>query len=60
MALMTKSCQFIAEHVYQQTHEPKRLIIYKRAGQGLDESSEDVYDLVYGWFVNNHLPQDTF
>jgi hypothetical protein len=60
MALMTKSCQFITEHVYQQALEPKRLIIYKRAGHGLDEVSEDVYELAYGWFVNNLLSQDTF
>jgi dienelactone hydrolase len=51
---------YCSEHVYQQAHEPKRFIIYKRAGHGLDEASEDVYELVYGWFVNNLLSQNTF
>ena len=51
---------YCSEHVYEQACEPKRLIIYKRAGHGLDEASQDLYDLVYGWFVNNLLSQDTF
>jgi predicted esterase len=51
---------YCSEHVYEQAHEPKRLNIYKRTGHGLDEASEDVYDLLYGWFVNKLLSQDTF
>jgi alpha/beta superfamily hydrolase len=51
---------YCSEHVYQQAHEPKRLFIYERAGHGLDEVSEDVYDLVYEWFVNHLLSGGTF
>jgi fermentation-respiration switch protein FrsA (DUF1100 family) len=51
---------YCSKHVYQQAYEPKRLILYKRAGHGFDEASEDVYELGYGWFVNNLLSQDTF
>jgi dienelactone hydrolase len=29
---------YCSEHVYQHAHEPKRLVIYKRSGHGLDEA----------------------
>jgi dienelactone hydrolase len=51
---------YCSEQLYLQAHEPRQLVIYKRAGHGLDEASQDVYELVYGWFVNNLLSQDTF
>jgi hypothetical protein len=60
MALMTKSCQFIAPSTYTNRPMSPNDLLYKRAGHGFDEASEDVYELGYGWFVNNPLSQDTF
>jgi hypothetical protein len=51
---------YCSEEVYQQAHEPKQIVICEGAGHGLDEVSEAVYELIYGWLVNSLLSQDTF
>ena len=38
----------------------QKIILYKGASHGLEEVSEEVYELVYGWLANNLLPPDTF
>ena len=49
-----------SEQVYQKAHEPKQIVLCEGAGHGLDEVSEEVYELVYGWLVNNlFLSRDT-
>jgi pimeloyl-ACP methyl ester carboxylesterase len=50
---------YCSEQVYQQAHEPKQIVLCEGAGHGLDEVSEGVYEVVYGWLVNNLLSQDT-
>ena len=50
---------YCSEQVYQKAHEPKQIVICKGAGHGLDEVSEEVYELVYGWLVNNLLSRNT-
>jgi predicted esterase len=50
---------YCSEQVYQKAHEPKQIVLYERAGHGLDEVSEEVYELVYGWLVNNLLSRNT-
>jgi pimeloyl-ACP methyl ester carboxylesterase len=49
-----------SEQVYQNAHEPKQIVLCKGAGHGLDEVSEEVYELVYGWLVNKLLSPHTF
>lgn len=51
---------YCSQQVYQQAHEPKKIILYKGASHGLEEVSEEVYELVFGWLANNLLPPDTF
>ena len=51
---------YCSQQVYQQAHEPKKIILYKGASHGLEEASEEVYELVYSWLANNLLPPDTF
>jgi hypothetical protein len=50
---------YCSEQVYRKAHEPKQIVLYKGASQGLDEVSEEVYELVYGWLVNSLLSQNT-
>jgi hypothetical protein len=47
------------QEVYQKAHEPKQILLCKGVGHGLDEVSEEVYELVYGWLVNNLLSRNT-
>jgi alpha-beta hydrolase superfamily lysophospholipase len=51
---------YCSQQVYQQAAEPKKIILYKGASHGLEEVSEEVYELVYGWLANNLLLPDTF
>jgi pimeloyl-ACP methyl ester carboxylesterase len=48
-----------SEQVYQKAHEPKQIVLCEGAGHGLDEVSEEVYELVYRWLVNNLLSPHT-
>ena len=50
---------YCSEEVYQKAHDPKQIVLCQGAGHGLDEVSEEVYELVYGWLVNNLLSQNT-
>ena len=50
---------YCSEQVYQKAHEPKQIVLYKGASHGLDEVSEDVYELVYDWLVNSLLSRNT-
>jgi pimeloyl-ACP methyl ester carboxylesterase len=50
---------YCSEQLYQKAHEPKQIVLCEGAGHGLDEVSEEVYELVYGWLVNNLLSRDT-
>jgi fermentation-respiration switch protein FrsA (DUF1100 family) len=49
---------YYSEQVYRKVHEPKQIVFYKGASHGLDEVSEEVYELVYGWLVNNLLTRN--
>ena len=51
---------YCSQQVYQQAHEPKKIILYKEAGHGLDEVAEEVYELVYDWLADNLLSRPTF
>ena len=51
---------YCSQQVYQQAHEPKKIILYKGAGHGLDEVAEEVYELVYGWLADNLLSRPIF
>ncbi len=51
---------YCSQQVYQQAHEPKKIILYKGAGHGLDEVAEEVFELVYGWLADNLLCRPTF
>ena len=44
-----------SELVYKLAHEPKELFIFKGAGHGLDEASEEVRHLCLEW-INSSLP----
>lgn len=46
---------YCSEQVYQKAHEPKQIVLYKGAGHGLEEVSEEIYELVYDWLVNKLL-----
>lgn len=50
---------YCSEEVYQKAHDPKQIVLCEGAGHGLDEVSEEVYELVYGWLVNSLLSQNT-
>ena len=50
---------YCSEEVYQKAHDPKQIVLCQGAGHGLDEVSEEVYELVYGWLVNSLLSQNT-
>ena len=50
---------YCSEQVSQKAHEPKQIVIREGASHGLDEVSEEVYELVYGWLVNNLLSRNT-
>lgn len=50
---------YCSEQVYQKAHEPKQIVLCEGAGHRLGEVSEEVYELVYGWLVNNLLSRDT-
>ncbi|MDQ3854259.1 MAG: dienelactone hydrolase family protein [Thermoproteota archaeon] len=50
---------YCSEQVYQKAHDPKQIVLYEGAGHALDEVSEEVYNLVYGWFANNLLSRNT-
>ena len=50
---------YCSEQVYQKAHEPKQIVLCKGAGHGLDEVSEEVYELVYDWLVNSLLSRNT-
>ena len=49
---------YCLEQAYRKVHEPKQIVFYKGASHGLDEVSEEVYELVYGWLVNNLLTRN--
>ena len=40
-----------SEYVHELAREPKRLVLYERAGHGLDEVADDVRRLVFDWIV---------
>ncbi len=42
-----------SRYVYQQAHEPKRLVLYDGAQHGFDEVAEQVYRTVYEWIRNS-------
>ena len=48
-----------SQQVYQKAHEPKQTVLWEGAGHGLNEVSEEVYELVYGWLVDNLLSPHT-
>jgi pimeloyl-ACP methyl ester carboxylesterase len=48
-----------SEEVYQKAHDPKQIVLCEGAGHGLDEVSEEVYELVYDWLVNSLLSRNT-
>jgi pimeloyl-ACP methyl ester carboxylesterase len=50
---------YCSEQVYQKAHEPKQIVLCKGACHGLDEVSEEVYELVYDWLVNSLLSRNT-
>lgn len=50
---------YCSEEVYQKAHDPKQIVLWEGAGHGLDEVSEEVYELVYDWLVNSLLSQNT-
>lgn len=50
---------YCSEEVYQKAHDPKQIVLCQGAGHGLDEVSEEVYELVYDWLVNSLLSQNT-
>jgi dienelactone hydrolase len=37
---------YCSQQVYRHVHEPKKIILYKGAGHGFDEVSEEVYDQI--------------
>ena len=41
-----------SQQIHQMASEPKRLVVFKGAGHGLDEASEEIYKLVYEWLVS--------
>ena len=51
---------YCSEEVYQKAHDPKQIVLCQGASHGLDEVSEEVYELVYGWLAKNLLPPDNF
>ncbi len=51
---------YCSEQVYEQAHEPKQIVICEGTGHGLEEVSEEVYELVYGWLLNKLLSSNTF
>ena len=50
---------YCSEEVYQKAHDPKQIVLCEGAGHGLDEVSEEVYELVYDWLVNSLLSRNT-
>ncbi|MDQ3837356.1 MAG: alpha/beta hydrolase, partial [Thermoproteota archaeon] len=49
---------YCSQQVYSRAHKPKQIVLYEGASHGLDEVSDEVYELVYNWLVNNlRLPQ---
>ncbi|MDF2728072.1 MAG: dienelactone hydrolase [Nitrososphaera sp.] len=50
---------YCSEEVYQKAHDPKQIVLCQGASHGLDEVSEEVYELVYDWLVNSLLSQNT-
>ena len=46
------------DQVHQKAHNPKQIVLCERASHGLDEVSEEVYELVYSRLVNNLMSQD--
>jgi pimeloyl-ACP methyl ester carboxylesterase len=50
---------YCSEEVYQKAHDPKQIVLCEVAGHGLDEVSEEVYELVYDWLVNSLLSRNT-
>ncbi len=41
-----------SEHVYRLAREPKQLILCEGAGHGLDETAEEVHQVVHDWIVD--------
>jgi len=41
-----------SEHVYRLAREPKQLVLCEGAGHGLDETAEEVHQVVHDWIVD--------
>jgi pimeloyl-ACP methyl ester carboxylesterase len=50
---------YCSQQVYRHAHEPKKIILYKGAGHGFDEVSEEVYDQIHFWLTKNLLSLPT-
>ncbi|MDQ3837408.1 MAG: dienelactone hydrolase family protein [Thermoproteota archaeon] len=44
---------YCSQQVYSRAHKPKQIVLYEGASHGLDEVSDEVYELVYNWLVKN-------
>ncbi|MFL2640373.1 MAG: alpha/beta hydrolase family protein [Dehalococcoidia bacterium] len=47
-----------AQRIYDWAKEPKELVIYEKAGHGLNEIKEDLYEKLIGWIIEQVGPRE--
>ena len=44
---------YCSHYIYNNAHEPKKLVLYDNASHGLDEVADKVFQKVHEWFLEN-------